>query len=237
MSRREKQRKELIAEIKSTAKVLMAENGTAGLSIRAIAKRIEITPPAIHYYFKTVDDLITTLLIDEFNALVKYLKETAEENSGFPFSIQFYRYAHALRGWALANSTEFQLIYGNPIPGYVQPIEQTYPPAREGFALFAGMVSQAIEAKELSLPYQYLAAAERLSQPLSELQQEAGHQHDPAVLYMTASLWSRLHGLITLELYNLIQPVVGDIALFFHLEVIRTLTEIGVTNIEMVEKN
>lgn len=234
-SRRERQRKELIAEIKTTAKELMAESGTAGVSIRAIAKKIGMTPPAIHYYFKTVDDLITALLIDGFEALVTFQSQTVAKNKDEPFAVQFYEYAQAFRRWALENQIEFQLIYGNPIPGYSQPIEQTYPPARKGFALFAGLIDQAIQAGALMPPKRYQSAASSLSAPLAELQMHAGHQHDPAVLYITAAMWSRFHGLVTLELYNLIQPVVGDTSIFFHLEICHALHEMGVENIEILE--
>ncbi|MFK7806033.1 MAG: TetR/AcrR family transcriptional regulator [Anaerolineae bacterium] len=234
-SRRERQRKELIAEIKKTAKELMAQSGTAGVSIRAIAKQIGITPPAIHYYFKTVDDLITALLIDGFEALVAFQEETVVQNKDESFALQFYRFAQAFRSWALSNQVEFQLIYGNPIPGYSQPVEQTYPPARKGFALFAGLIDRAIQAGALTPPPQYKSAANTLAAPLAELQMHEGHQHDPAVLYITAAMWSRFHGLVTLELYNLIQPVVGDTALFFHLEICHALQELGVADINTLE--
>jgi AcrR family transcriptional regulator len=56
-------------DIKGTARRLMAEGGTAGLSLRAIARAMDSTAPAIYTYFPTLDDLITALIVDAFNGL------------------------------------------------------------------------------------------------------------------------------------------------------------------------
>lgn len=227
-TRRQKQREQLISEIKATAREMMAEKGTASISIRAIANQIGVTPPAIHYYFKTVDDLITVLVVDSFNALVNFQADTIESNKDMPYGDQLSLFAEAYRQWALENPVDFQLIYGNPIPGYSQPVEITYPPARRGFALFAGLLAEAINAGALTPPEQYQTAAATLDGPLAALQTHEGHQHDSVVLYVTAVLWSRFYGLVMMELFNLIQPVVGDTATFYKNEIRHALLEFGV---------
>jgi AcrR family transcriptional regulator len=37
--------------------------GTAGISIRAIARTMDLTPPAIYHYFSSRDELITALVL------------------------------------------------------------------------------------------------------------------------------------------------------------------------------
>ncbi|MBL8166000.1 MAG: helix-turn-helix transcriptional regulator, partial [Anaerolineae bacterium] len=63
-----------IQAIKDTARQLMAEHGTDGLSVRGIAKVLGITPPAIYHYFASLDELITALITDNFNALADALE-------------------------------------------------------------------------------------------------------------------------------------------------------------------
>lgn len=230
-SRREKQREALIAEIKQAAWDLVAEKGASGISIRAIAKQVGMTPPAIHYYYKTVDILITELLVESFKEMLASLAETKQLNIDKPYSEQLFQYASQYRAWALGNPVRFQLIYGNPIPGYQQPTELTYPPARQSFALFASLIQEALDSGEIQLPLAYQEIPESMSAPLAQLQQEPGHQFSPTVLYVTAALWSRFHGLVMLELYHLIQPVVGNTAVFFNREIRNTLLEFGASDL------
>ena len=44
-----------------------------------------------------------------------------------------WRSCLAYREWAIAHPVDFQLIYGNPIPGYDAPAEITVPLARRPF--------------------------------------------------------------------------------------------------------
>ncbi|MEM9776367.1 MAG: TetR/AcrR family transcriptional regulator [Chloroflexota bacterium] len=236
-SRRQQQREALLADIKQAAWDLVAEKGATGISIRAIAKQIGMTPPAIHYYYKTVDVLITELLIESFEAMLGSLVATRESTSAKPYPEQLFRYAAQYRTWALENPVQFQLIYGNPIPGYEQPTELTYPPARQSFALFASLIQEALDARALQLPPSYQTVPSTMLPAFDQLQQEPDHQFDPAVLYVTAALWSRFHGLVMLELFNLIQPVVGNTIIFFNQEVRNTLIEFGATDLSFLEEN
>jgi hypothetical protein len=43
---------------------------------------------------------------------------------------------HAYRRWALGNRIDFQLIYGNPIPGYIAPSEVTVSAVIKRFRAF-----------------------------------------------------------------------------------------------------
>ncbi|MGZ3676309.1 MAG: TetR/AcrR family transcriptional regulator, partial [Ktedonobacterales bacterium] len=49
-------------EIKRTARSVMAAEGTAGVSLRAIAAEMGLTPPALYRYYASRDDLLTTLI-------------------------------------------------------------------------------------------------------------------------------------------------------------------------------
>lgn len=52
------------AAITETARKQMAENGAAPLSLRAIARELSITAPAIYNYFPSRDNLVTALIVD-----------------------------------------------------------------------------------------------------------------------------------------------------------------------------
>ena len=125
-----RERSTTIAQIKAVARQQMAEHGTAGLSLRGIAREMSITAPAIYNYFPRLEDLITALIVDAFTDLAEAMEAAeAAEESERPYH-KILALCLAYREWAIGNPTVFQLIYGNPIPGYHAPEEVTIPLAR-----------------------------------------------------------------------------------------------------------
>ena len=214
-------------EIKSTARQLMAEKGTAGLSVRAIARQMEMTAPALYHYFASLNDLITALIEDAFTQLADTV-EAASQNPTLTTSIErFTAVATAYRDWALNHPIDFQLLYGNPIPDYSQPTGVTYPPARRSFLVTAGIFTAAIENGEIDLPLEYRNLPPQLEQSLLDLTQIDGHDLPLPALYLAATAWAKVHGHIMLELFNLIQPVIADVDEFFQYEVQNFIRNVG----------
>ena len=54
--------------IKETAWKQIAEFGAAAMSLRAIARDLKITAPAIYNYFPDRDALVTALIIDAYTS-------------------------------------------------------------------------------------------------------------------------------------------------------------------------
>jgi AcrR family transcriptional regulator len=215
-------------EIKDTARQLMAESGTAGISIRAIARTMDLTPPAIYHYFSSRDDLITALVVDAFRDLARALEEAAYQDAAAKtYGERLNALAAAYRDWALKHPIDFQLVYGNPIPGYNQPTEITYPPARRSFALLAGLVAGAIEAGELVPPREYQELPAVIGESLQVLSRQEGHDLPQPALYLAAVIWAQIHGRVTLELFHLIQPVIGNADVFYRYETHTMLRQLG----------
>ena len=59
--KRSQQHPNLQEAIKNVALNQMATSGSASLSLRAIARELKITAPAIYNYFSNRDDLVTAL--------------------------------------------------------------------------------------------------------------------------------------------------------------------------------
>ena len=216
-------------EIKEAARQLMAEKGTAGLSIRAIARKIEMTPPALYHYFKNLDELTTALIVDGFTALAEALDAAAKRPEHQTAADRLIAVARANRRWALEHPIDYQLLYGNPIPGYEQPTEITYPPARRSFLITANIFVAALESGEYAVPAPYTELPKALQRSIDALTAIEGHHLPPAALYLTAAAWTKFHGHIMLELFNLIQPVIGDVDSFFEYEMEQFIKQIGLT--------
>jgi len=214
-------------EIKDTARKLMGEKGTAGLSIRAIARHMGMTPPALYHYYASLNDLITALIQDAFIQLAETLEAAAVISTLTTSAERLTSFSHAYRHWALAHPMGFQLIYGNPIPNYVQPTDVTYPPARRSFLILAGLFIEAIEGGEIDLPEKYRNLPSEIEQSLVKLTQVKNHDLPLPALYLTATTWVKLHGHVMLELFNLIQPVIANTDEFFQYEIQNFLQQTG----------
>ena len=214
-------------EIKETARGLMADKGTAGLSIRAIARKMDMSAPALYHYYASLNDLITALIQDAFIQLAEALETTIENPELTTADKRVSAVAEAYRHWALAHPIDFQLIYGNPIPNYTQPTEVTYPPARRSFRIVAGIFSQAIDSGEIDLPARYKDLPPAIEKSLIELSQVEGHDLPLPGLYLAATFWAKIHGHVMLELFNLIQPVIPKVDEFFQYEIRNYLQQVG----------
>jgi AcrR family transcriptional regulator len=223
-TRREKQYAATSAEIKATARALMAEHGTAGVSLRAIARAMEMSAPSLYHYFPSYDDLITALISDAFHALADALERTRDQAAGPPIE-RLLAVTLAYRDWALAHPLDFQLIYGNPIPGYVAPRELTVPAAARSLGVFAGLIAEALANGASTGQDAHVPAGLRAH--LEALREHEGYDVPLAALYLGVVGWTRIHGIIMLELFQHIQPVVGDIALFYRIQVEDLLKMLG----------
>ena len=207
--------------IQEAAWAQMAQHGTAGLSLRGIARQLGVTAPAIYNYFPRLEDLITALIVDAFTALA----EAMEAADAAVLSERSYDKILALclayRRWAIGHPVHFQLIYGNPIPGYSAPIEITIPLARRPFLGMFRWFVRGYETGELSIPDEYHNhyVPPHVTESIAAWKEMSGIEMPDALVILLMSGWSRIHGVVMLELFGHIQPLVGEGPEFFRLEI------------------
>ncbi len=207
-SRRERQREATFQEIKELARRQMYEGGGIGaVTLRGIATTMGITAPAIYRYFSSRDDLVTALIVDAYGSLGDAIEAATQSTPDL--GNRFYLAALAYRDWALANSGDFDLIFGQPLPGYKAPAELTIPLVQRAFAPFLMTLQQASNAGQLKLPPAYHAPPEGLKVNLSEWLRNSGTAMSLPVLYFGLAKWGQIHGIIALELNGQYGPLTG----------------------------
>lgn len=231
-TRKEGQHAAIRAEIKAAARRLMEQEGTAGVSIRAIGRELDLTAPALYHYYLNRDALITDLILDAFNALADALEGARDTASAHSCQEQLIAVLLAYRDWALAHPVDFQLIYGNPIPGYQAPEEITVPAATRSFVILSALITRCLESGRLNPRPEYAAVPPEMSEIMqAQADQLSGPDLRllPLALYLTAVGWPRIHGIIMLELFNHLQPVVGDSDRFYRIQIEDLLRSMGIT--------
>ena len=202
-------------EIKETARKLMGEKGTAGLSIRAIAREMEITAPALYHYYDNLDALITDLILDSFNNLADTLLVKREQCPDGAYQECIMDLLREYRQWALSHPTDFELIYGNPIPGYEAPAEITMPASARTMQVISKVVVKALEAGEMMPPKEFHQVNPKIREHLAKINELRGFDAPIEVYYISTLGWIQIHGFVMLELFGHLEPVVGDIDQFF----------------------
>ncbi|MGJ5941888.1 TetR/AcrR family transcriptional regulator [Streptomyces caviscabies] len=162
----------------------IATAGASALSLNAIAKRMGVSGPALYRYYAGRDELITELIRDAYRSLADAVHAAAGTGADLA------GLAHVLRDWALADPQRYFLIYGTPVPGYHAPEEITG-------------ISQEIMADLLTAcaALEPDAPATPFAAHLAGHRDWAGdHPAPPEALHRALAFWTRLHGVLSLEL-------------------------------------
>lgn len=210
--------------IKAVARRHMTEQGTASISLRAIARDLDMTAPALYRYFPSLDDLITALVLDAFNGLADAMEAASHSLPADHYGDRLMAVMQAYRDWALAHPTDFQLIYGNPIPGYHAPGEITVPAAARSLVVVVEIMAAAVAAGQFKSPENITDLPATVVNHMRHISQRDGYPVPPDVLYVAARGWSRGHGVIMLEMFEHFSPVTGDVDAFYRHE-LRELIE------------
>jgi AcrR family transcriptional regulator len=194
--------------IKDTAWKQIAETGAAALSLRAIARELKITAPAIYNYFLRRDDLVTALIVDAFRSLGQSQKQAIQDLSTNNLHLQMQALAEAYRNWAIRYPQRYHLIFGTPIPGYEAPAEITVPAAASSIEPLTETLQACWAAKKLRVE-DFAALTPMLGSMLENWSDYTGGL-EIEVLYSALVIWSRLHGLVLLEISHQFPSFITD---------------------------
>ncbi|WP_449344544.1 TetR/AcrR family transcriptional regulator [Streptomyces narbonensis] len=162
----------------------MATAGASALSLNAIAKQMGMSGPALYRYFASRDDLITELVREAYRSLADTLHEASAAGADLS------GLAHALRDWALTDPHRYFLVYGTPVPGYQAPADTT--------AISSEIMTTLLDACA-ALPR--AGAATSFDSHLEDHRDWAAGHHAPSgALHRFLTFWTRLHGVLSLEL-------------------------------------
>ncbi len=191
--------------IKETAWKQISEHGAAALSLRAIARELKITAPAIYNYFPDRDALVTALIYDAYSTFGDAQIAARDSVSESDLVGRLMTTGRAYREWALKYPQRFRLIFGTPIPGYSAPYEKTFPVAARSLAVLVHVVEALHTAGRLKVKFNdvTLSADEQMR---FEYWKQYGTPTEPASFFAAVWIWMRVHGLVTLEVDGGIPP-------------------------------
>ena len=213
--RRERFREETKTEAKRIALEQLAEQGIPGVSVNAIAKRMGVTGPALYRYFKGRDELLNDLVRDAWHDLADTVEAAVAASEGASPPDRVRAFAEAFRTWGITQPHRYLLLFGTPLPGYHAP-QDTILTAHRTMSALLGI-----------LPREGAATQGSSTQEPSTLDDQlvawAGSRGEgnvpPAVLLTGLRAFTRLHGVLSLEVSGQFGPMGFDPALLYRAEV------------------
>ncbi|WP_216212201.1 TetR/AcrR family transcriptional regulator [Amycolatopsis aidingensis] len=227
-TRRGRERAATDKEIRQIARKLLVEQGPEAVTLRAIARELGITAPALYRYYVSRDDLVEHLRLDVIADLGAELAAEAEAMAD-EGALQLFAICRGFRRWALTHTREFTLVFASPTGGVgsaassVATLKRVTEPFGRIFLLAAGEV---LANHELATPPEEEVPAQ-LREDLAAYRGEllavinsAGldipaEKLDLGTTYLMIQFWARLYGHVTLEVFgNYPIPVSNPDALF-----------------------
>lgn len=218
-TRRERLRTSTLAEIKEEARRLLVTGGPDAISLRAIAREMGMTAPAIYRYFDSLDALVEALANDLYLELHEIVARARDDVGTDPVD-QIRAMARAFREWSVTHPAEFALILGNPLPGMIafqeSCVDETHPGAQFG-RQFMETLNALWQQHHYPTPPRSLME-ERLAAHLEPLRANQGDDVPIEVAWAFLSGWTRLYGLVSMEVFHHLRWAVSDPEALFEME-------------------
>ncbi|HWG13633.1 MAG TPA: TetR/AcrR family transcriptional regulator [Streptosporangiaceae bacterium] len=212
-TRRERQRQETLAEIKTRAMDQVAGGGAGSVSLNAIARAMGMSPAALYRYFASRDALLAELVVDAYGSLADALQRAADGVGAGAGAGGLAAVARAYRGWALAHPNSYLLIFQTSSgSGLDLDPDRTVAAAQRSMDVFLGALNDSA-AGDAELSPELAGQIRTWGQRAQPPDLPAGR------LYLGLLAWTRLHGLISLELGHHLAATGVDPALLYEAEV------------------
>ena len=215
LDRSQRRRAATRAEIKATARDLLVKGGPGGVTLRAIARDMGITAPALYRYYPALDSLVLELCTDlyvEMRLACDRARDRVPENDLIK---RLQEMAREFRRWVLTHPPEAALIFGPPLPGVEQFIDQCTE-LRDAGADFGRIFIDGLLR---------LHAEGRLppvSRPVGPLRDHADLPEPVAAFFLSA--WTRIYGATMSEAFGHLSWAVSDGTALFEAE-LQAMTE------------
>jgi AcrR family transcriptional regulator len=220
-------RDELTREIKDAARRQLAEVGSGGLSLRAVARELGMVSSAVYRYFPSRDELLTALIVDAYDAVGAAVEQAEGSVRRDDFIGRWLAAATAMRGWAVANPQEYALIFGSPVPGYRAPTATIDPAARVPIRLLT-IIAAAAEAGK-SAPAAGRSIPRVVRADLKALRDSVAPGLTDEQLARAVMSWTQLVGSISFELFGHLNNVFHDYEAYFAFQLRGVAADLGLT--------
>jgi AcrR family transcriptional regulator len=225
-SRRERLRRAAVADIKDAGRRLLVAGGPTAISLRAIARDMGMTAPAIYRYFESLDALVLAIVADLFEELRRTVETVAEEHADDHPLTRIAHMARGFRRWSLVHPAEFTLMFGSPVlevAVHDGPVNDASVRFGETFFTILGdfYAEHPFDAALPDLPHK------DLHEVLQPYRDSYGDRFPLPVIYLFLASWTRLYGVVAMEVFGQLRWAMTDVEPLFEWELQQTLSRLA----------
>lgn len=230
LSRRDRARADTVREIKRTARNVLVDQGVDGLALRAVAREMGMTAPALYRYFSSREDLVENVVADLYDELVDVLVAARDGADPTRPGPQLIATARAFRTWAITHHAEFGLLFGSAGEGVLPEDARLYGerPAQLAAGRFGGVFAELVARVHFERGFPVPADDEL--EPALQVQLREWCTKLPValplgVMSVFLSCWIRLYGMVCMEIFGHLKFALHDAEPLFEAE-LRALAEV-----------
>lgn len=201
-TRRGQRRQATLREITSTARQLLLRDGIVGVTVRAIAREMGMTPPALYRYFDSHEDVVSALTADLYDELVAVMEQARDAQPADDVAARLFAVTLAFRQWALDHRPEFGLVFANPITSMTAQLPDACELAGQRFGLvFGALFNELWQSRPFDVPD--LADLDpHLVEQIEAFDDEVRGGLPVGATYLFLRCWVSLYGTVTMEVFN-----------------------------------
>ncbi|MBP2321871.1 AcrR family transcriptional regulator [Kibdelosporangium banguiense] len=233
-TRRERARAETDRDIRQQARTLLVNEGPEAVTLRAIARQLGITAPALYRYYSSREDLVHHVRMDICADLADDLTADLSAVPEDDTVQQVLTICRGFRRWALAHPREFSMVFAQPAGG---PDDLWTDPFGRIFLSVAGrvLVTNRLNVRpDHEVPPAMRSDLEAFRTDLLTTIAQSGVTVPAEILsigtaYMILQFWVRLYGQVALEVFGHFPLLVTNTESFFEIMLAELVADAGLT--------
>jgi AcrR family transcriptional regulator len=223
-TRRELAREAMFEEIVRTSRAMLAEGDE--LSLRAVAGRMGMTPPALYRYVASYQELVDLVAFEIDRAATRLFAAAADTRPADDAAGRLVCASVEFRQWALANTREFTLVFANPIAD-TSCVRRDLLTASASGLLFTDLLHDLWVQTGYPIPsLDELPApvAEAVREPMIPANVDRVRPEDRGLIWVYMQGWTMLYGVVTLEVFGHMDPRIIESGEMF-IDTVRSFAE------------
>jgi len=201
-TRREERRAQTVREIKALAMEQIRSGGPDAVSLSGVVREMAMSPAAVYRYFENRDALLADLVVDAYDDLADFLE--ARASGGGSAGETLVEVLGGARTWAGEHPNEYRLVFQTRAGSGVDLApERTVPAATRSMLVLVRALAAADSDAEASGSARTSEGPDEaaLDEAVRAWAEHAGlTAYPPRVLRLALASWTRLHGVVSLEL-------------------------------------
>ena len=195
------------------------------MTVNAVAREVGMSGPALYHYYAGHDELVGAVTADFFRELTAVMEQARDGHADGPIGDRILAACRAMRAWATTHPAEFGWIFAGPIsPPNRRPDSPRHHAALRFERVLRDLTAELWRTRPFPVP-DLAELPPSLRAQLSAYSATIDGQLPPAAAHVFLTCWTRLYGLLCMEVLHQLDFAYTDLEPVFE-ECLRELARV-----------